>query len=245
MAMRSRLALSALLLGLLGPAARGAEPPALRIIAPTNLTEPLVRFEAGQLRGGLLKELGDALARQLGRPAHYLSLPSKRVGEALRSGEGQLVCYVMPGWIDGDFDWSLPVIPNAEVIAARPEAPPLRSIADLAGQRVGTVLGYRYTHLFAEGASRLPFERFDAPDTRANLAKLAAGRMNYAVVDELALRDFQRRQPDSGLKLALLLSRYTAQCALSRGAGLSIEELNRALQTLQQDGSLARLLQRR
>lgn len=238
-----KLLLIGLLAALLPLRSAQAQVDALRMIAPTNLAEPLVRFDDGQLRGGLLKDLGDALAQQLGLRPLYLSMPSKRVSEALASGQGELVCYVMPGWIDGELGWSLPVIPNAEVVAARPEAPVLRTIDDLVGQRVGTVLGYRYTHLLAAGGG-LPFLRFDAPDTRANLAKLAAGRMAYAVVDELALRDFQSRQPAAGLKLALVLSRYTAQCALARSSSLGLERLNQALQALQQDGRLARLLQR-
>jgi ABC-type amino acid transport substrate-binding protein len=216
----------------------------LRFIAPTNLAEPLARFENGQLRGGLLKDLGDALASRLGRQARYVSMPSKRVAQALMEGDGQMVCYVMPGWIDGDLDWTLPVIPDAEVVAARRDAPPVQSLEDLRSQRVGTVLGYRYPHLLAPGRSQLPFHRFDAPDTRANLAKLLAGRMPYALVDELALRDFMRRRPGSGLRVDLVVTRYTAPCALARGSGLQLEQVNRALAALLHEGEVARWLRR-
>lgn len=226
---------------LAGPGASASELP-LRMAAPTNLTEPLARFEGGELRGGLLKDLGDALAQQLQRRPVYLSLPAKRVSEALRDGRAQLVCYVMPGWIDGDLGWTPPVIPNAEVLAARADAPRIGTVEALAGERVGTVLGYRYPHLLAAGQTKLPFVREDAPDSRANLNKLAAGRVRYAVVDALALRDFQRRFPDKGLRLELQLSRYLAQCALALGQDLSLVELNRAIATLQQSGRLARVL---
>lgn len=216
----------------------------LRFIAPTNLAEPLARFEQGQLRGGLLKDLGDALAARLGLQARYISMPSKRVAQALLAGEGQMVCYVMPGWIDGDLDWTLPVLPDAEVVVARAEAPEIAELGALRGQRVGTVLGYRYPHLLPPGRSQLPFLRFDAPDTRANLAKLLAGRMPYALVDELALRDFMRRHPGSGLRVDLVVARYTAPCALARGSGLELEQVNRALGALLQEGEVARWLRR-
>jgi ABC-type amino acid transport substrate-binding protein len=109
---------------------------------------------------------------------------------------------------------------------------------------VGTVLGYRYPHLLPPGQTLLPFTREDAPDSRANLAKLGAGRVRYAIVDALALREQQRRQPQQGLRLELVLSRYTAQCALGPQAGLTLAEVNQALDALQRDGRLPRLLAR-
>ena len=111
-------------------------------VAATNHTEPLSRFEKGQLVGGIIKDLGDALARRMALRPRYLSMPSKRAPMALRDGEGDLLCYTRAQWIGPDFQFTLPLIPNAEVVAARPEAPQLQRVGDLADRPVGTVLGY-------------------------------------------------------------------------------------------------------
>ena len=153
----------------------------------------------------MLKDLGDRLAQRLKLSARYLSVPSKRVSGALAAGEADMVCYVLPGWLEGEFQWTVPVFPNAEVLAKRHDAPAVRSLAELQGRRVGTVLGYGYSHLKQQPGEPLPFERFDAPDTRANLAKLVAGRMGYAMVEELTLQHFLQRQPDAPIHVALVL----------------------------------------
>ncbi|MBB5203810.1 ABC-type amino acid transport substrate-binding protein [Inhella inkyongensis] len=235
-------ALALLLAACTGAAAATAPP--LRMVAPTNLTEPIARFERGELVGGVLKDLGDTLARRLGRTPLYVSLPGKRVSDAMQAGAADLVCYVLPGWIDGDYLWSQPILPNAEVVATRPEAPPIKKLADLEGRRVGTISGYRYSHLLSSPGAALPFERFDAPDTRANLAKLAAARMPYAIVEELALRHFMQQRPEADLRLGLVISRYTAPCALSRQSTVTLESVNQALGQIVREGEMQRILRR-
>ncbi|HZX28525.1 MAG TPA: ABC transporter substrate-binding protein, partial [Telluria sp.] len=125
-----------------GPAAAG--PAEIVFLAPQNHAMPIARFEHGRLAGGILKDLGDAIAARLGVPARFVSVPSKRVALALRAGEADGVCYVLPGWIDGDYRWTQPIIPNGVAVVAHGGAPVVHSLSDLAGHRVGTVLGYRY-----------------------------------------------------------------------------------------------------
>lgn len=209
-------------------------------VAATNHSEPLSRFDRGQLSGGIVKDLGDALARRMGLRPRYLSMPSKRAPMALREGEGDLLCYTRPQWIGPDFGFTLPLIPNAEVVAARPEATRLRTVADLANLPVGTVLGYRYAELEAALGERL--RRQDAPDMQANLRKLVAKRMDYAITDRLVLREHQRRKPQDGLREDVVLNAYTAPCALSLRSKLKLEAINAALAEMVADGELQRIL---
>ncbi len=209
-------------------------------VTATNHTEPLSRFERGQLTGGIIKDLGDALARRMGLRPRYLLMPSKRAPMALRQGEGDLLCYTRPQWIGPDFRFTLPLIPNAEVVAARPEAPRLRTLADLADRPVGTVLGYRYAEAEAALGERL--RRQDAPDMQANLRKLVARRMDYAITDRLVLREHQRRRPEDGLREDVVLNAYTAPCALSPRSPLKLDDVNAALAEMVADGELQRIL---
>jgi ABC-type amino acid transport substrate-binding protein len=236
--------LPAALLGLARPATavQLPGPQELVFIAAANHTEPLSRFEQGVLTGGIIKDLGDALARRMGLKPRYLTMPSKRASLALRDGEGDLLCYTRPQWIGPDYRFTLPLIPNGEVVAARADAPRLKTLAELADTTVGTVLGYRYAE--AEAALGPQLRRQDAPDMQANLRKLVVGRMQYAITDRMVLREHQRRQPQDGLREELVLNSYTAPCALSLRSAHSIDRINAALGELVADGELQRILSR-
>jgi ABC-type amino acid transport substrate-binding protein len=226
-----------LALALLAGSAQAAE---LVFLAPTNHSEPLARFDKGQLKGGLLKELAEALARRSGQTARFLPLPSKRVGAALAAGEADLLCYVMPGWIEGDFYWFEALIPDAGLLVAHPKAELPAKLADLRGRRIGTVLGYRYVELETELGP--DFQRQDARDTGSNLDRLAAGQPELAFVERSAFLAYQRRHPEAGLRQALVVREFSAGCALSKRSKQNPDKIRQAIQGLRSSGELARLL---
>ncbi|UUZ54956.1 hypothetical protein LP419_03085 [Massilia sp. H-1] len=92
-----------------------------------------------------MKEVGDALARELQLDPAYLVLPRKRVEAALLSGQADLLCDLRPEWLDGkQWHWTESVFSNNMIIVSRSETPSLARLSQLSGERVGTVLGYRY-----------------------------------------------------------------------------------------------------
>lgn len=234
-----RVLLLALLLGFgLGLPARAADE--LVFIAARNHSEPLSVWEGERLSGGLIKELSDLLAGQLGRQPRYLTRPAKRAPDALRAGEGDLLCYTRAAWIGDDFHFTETVIPNAEAVAAATGMARLGRLEELRGEVVGTVLGYQYGEVEMRGR----FRREDAPDMAANLRKLGAGRLRYALTDLISLRGAQRARPQEGMQLALLLQPFDTVCALSRRSALPPAELDAALRALKRSGQLQALLRR-
>lgn len=211
-------------------------------IAPANHAMPLMQFEAGQLKSGILKDLGDAFAKRLGLEARYVTVPSKRVSMALQRGDGDCLCYVLPGWLDGEFVWSRPIMADGGVLVARADAPRITTLADLAGQRVGTVSGYRYPQLVDALGER--FVRDDGPTAEHSLRKLMAGRSQYAIVEELMAGYHMRIDPGHLLRVDLVVSRFQARCAFSRRAKLDAARMNRALDSLIDDGSIERIVAR-
>lgn len=222
---------------MLGRPAGAAE---IVFIAPLNHAMPLARFAGGQLEGGILKDLGDAMAQRMGRTARYLPVPSRRVSQVLERGDADCLCYGLPRWLDGEFDWSRPILADAGVVMARSEAPHLHGLADLAGVRVGTVSGYRYPQLDAALGAR--FLRDDGPTAEHSLRKLLAGRSQYAIVEQL-MADYQLRS-DAGhrLRIELVVNRFQPQCAFSQRSKLEHGEMKRALDSLIDDGSIEQIL---
>jgi len=214
----------------------------LVFLAPKNQDMPVAGFQGDTLVDGIIKDLGEAIAARLGLKARFLPMPSKRVSLALSAGEADGLCYVLPHWIDGDFNWSRPVVPTAGVIVASPGAPPLRSLADLAGKPVGTVLGYRYPTLDAVLGRR--FVRDDALSMVQLFSKQSHGRNAYAIVDKLSLDYHLKTDAQLKLRIELVVNRSVTQCAFSRASKQPFEAVSRAIDALVAEGEVERMLAR-
>lgn len=239
--MTTRPSLLCAIVPLLCCAASAAEPDIV-FLAPTNHTMPMAHFRDGALDDGILHDLGLAIAARMGLHARFVSAPSKRVALMLQEGAADGVCYVRPQWIDGEFRWSMPVIPDAGVLVARSDAPAVGTLADLARRPVGTVAGYRYARFStALGAD---FVRDDAPSTENNIQKLLRGRTQYAIMEKSTLLYLRRQHAGVPLRTDLEFDTFKAQCAFSLRARIPFAAANRAIESLLRDGSVERLLGR-
>ncbi|RSZ55950.1 ABC transporter substrate-binding protein [Massilia atriviolacea] len=219
-----------------------AAAPDLVMIAPLNQVMPLAQFRDDKLSGGILKDLGDLLARRLGRGIAYLSVAGEQVGATLDAGTADGICYVRPFWIDGHFDWSRPLLPDAEVIASQQGAPRVRSLADLRDRPVGTVAGYRYPRV--EQVLGLRFQRSESRTMEENLRKLMAGAVRHTVIGQATLAYQMRVHKDLKLRQDLVFASFKAQCAFSKKAGVPFEEIDQAINGLIEDGSVEAILAR-
>jgi polar amino acid transport system substrate-binding protein len=114
-------------------------------------------------------------------------------------------------------------------------------LEDLAGKSVGTVIGYAYGDEFLN--SRL-FKRDPVENTLINLRKVAAGRIDLTLDDELTLQYLiQTKLPQLADKLALTsgtLSQKEMYMAFSRrrpDAARLVADFNKGLAEMKADGS--------
>ncbi|MDQ1817490.1 transporter substrate-binding domain-containing protein [Massilia sp. CCM 9210] len=231
--------LAALIVPLAGAAAPGAD---LVMIAPLNQNMPLAQFHNDKLSGGILKDLDEAIAQRLGRGIVHVSVAGEQVSEALATGKADGICYVRPFWIDGQYDWSQPLIPDAELVASVQGAPPVRSLADLRDRPVGTVAGYRYPRV--EQVLGLRFQRSESPTMEENLRKLMTGGVRHTVIGKATLAYQMRINKTLRLRQDLVFASFKAQCAFSKTARVPFEEINQAINGLIDDGSVDQILAR-
>ncbi|HEY8880568.1 MAG TPA: transporter substrate-binding domain-containing protein [Roseateles sp.] len=237
-----RLAALLLTTVLAGAAAAQALPP-LRFVAATNNTLPIAQFDAQErLVGGIAKDLGELIAAGLGRPVSFVPMSGKRVSTALLAGEADAVCFVLPEWLQGDFRWTRGLIPDASLVAARTDAPALKTLEQLAGQPLGTVQGYNYP--VVEQALGKGFRRDDVPSMAANLHRLAEGKLRYALVEKTSLQFFLHEQPNAPVRIAWVIKQFDARCAFSPRSGVPFAEVASVLDILVSDGSVQRMLAR-
>jgi polar amino acid transport system substrate-binding protein len=218
-----------------------AAPPEMTFLAPTNHMMPFASFHNGELNGGFLKDIGEVLAHRMGYTARFITVPGKRVPLALTQGEADGVCFVLPHWIDGQYNWTRPFIPGAGVVVAHTSAPVLKSLQQLVGERVGTVLGYRYPEL---GPLDNALHRDDAPSVQHSLAKLVAGRSRYAIVDLMTIEYYLKTNPATPLRMDLIYVKYKANCAFSLMSQVRFAEVERVLAGMVEDGTIEAILAR-
>ncbi|WP_457442546.1 substrate-binding periplasmic protein [Roseateles sp. P5_E4] len=228
---------------LLSPLA-GAEPARpLVMLVETSALMPHARIEGDRVIEGLNIDIGQALARRLGRDLVARPTPRKRLAEALQRGEGDLLCDYQSDWLPGAFAWSRPFLPDQALLISAASVPAPASLTALTGQPIGTVRGYVYPEM--ADALRSGFLRDDAPDAVANLQKLELGRIRHALTGRRVL-EYQQRIGHFKLPLhpPLVVSEVLAQCALSPSSPVGLAALNTAIQGLVSEGELNRLLAR-
>ncbi len=232
----TRLGLAAVVsVGLVWPAQAGTQP--LRVL----LREKPASEGQTESGAGFQSSLGALLAQKMKRPVRYLSLPRKRLPQALQAGEADVLCGYIPEWLPGAFQWSVPFIDVSDLLISSTRVAPLDSITQLAGKPIGTLSGYRYPRV--EQILEQQFVRSDSVSVKTNLQKLLAGRYDYAIVGEAALRYYlQHDFPKLPLNPPQVLHRVRAQCALSPVSPLTLAQLNQAIHQIVRDGSYARLL---
>ena len=211
----------------------------------TGSAMPMTEFRDGVLVSGLLKEFGDALARELQATPRYLSFPRKRVESALTGKQVDLICDLRPEWLDRkDWQWTDTVFTNNMTVSSRKDTPPVPQLKALAHQRVGTLLGYRYPEL--ETALEKAFLRDDALTDDINLNKLLTRRFHYVLTNSLYF-DYQRKVHTERQQLnpvSYKITSFDTYCALPPQGKWQAAKVNRALQALKSRGEIQAILSR-
>lgn len=213
--------------------------PLIVFAASNDSSLPLAEFHDDQLTSGILKDLGDAIAVELHRKAKYIVIPRKRLDEVLTSGLVDGVCYYRPEWVDTSLNWSQTIISNDILLVAGTGVPKPKKLEDVAGKRIGIVLGYKYPELEALHQNYQPEY---APSMPSNIHKLIARRMQYAVIDRLSL-DYQRKfNPESRTFTTLSITKINAACGFSLVSTIPFNDIKKAIDNVVNAGTVERIL---
>lgn len=206
---------------------------------------PMTAFSGPTLKGGLLKDVGDALAATLQLAPRYVVVPRKRVEEMLQSGKADMLCDLRPEWLDGrNYLWSSAILSNDMVVAMRTDSQIVLALGALRGVKLGTVLGYRYPEVEAQLGR--DFVRDNAVSDDINLAKLAAHRFDYILTNSLYLGYARYMHPsrEQLSPVSLKIMSFDTYCAIKRDGKLNLAQLNRPIDALHRHGTLKRMVAR-
>ncbi len=227
------------------PTVSNADLPVIRFSASNSWSEPFAIYDRKkELKGGAVKEFMDALAEKMGRRPSYLTLPRKVVDGAAKKGSIDARCYVMESWVEDSaaYEWSKPMFDIVNVIAFPIGVTPVKKLEDLKGKTLGTVLGYRYPSLdplFVEDG----IKRSDAISETANIQKLIVGRTQYAIVEasEFAWHLKSKGKEKFNTKDFFEIERYPVKCAVVKNGAIAIQDMDRAIDKLRQEGFFKKL----
>jgi len=227
----------------------------LRLVADNSLAAPMSMYggpDRATLSAGIVKDFGEALARELGLGVQFKPVPTRRTGQLLTAGEGDLLCFYSPVWLDEPaspearrFVWTSALVDDKDVLIQLRRSPPAQSLAELGGHRVGAIRGYVYPELqrLVDAGQVL---RDDTHSIESNLAKLRAGRLYGAIVNEVNFNYLRRTEPalTEVLQRTLTVSSFALSCAVSRRSAVPFERIEAAVRLLVKRGELMRIYAR-
>lgn len=216
----------------------------------SNDSPPFVFFDKTgnnliTVRGGLFFDIGREIAKRIHRPVSFELLPRGRLDSRLASGQIEMVCYDNELWAGEyakHYHWSQPIFSQSDyIVSLRSDkaAAKVRSLDNLKGKRIGTVLNFVYpalTPYFENGS----LQREDAGSGAANLEKLFAQRIPFIVLNNLEYKYYESKY--SRLQKAPLeIDSVDVKCAVSKNSDLKIEQINAAIQDMQKSGKLHKI----
>lgn len=216
---------------------------ALRVLVDNAIEMPQALILGQEVTEGLQYQVALELGRRLDRPVVFRPVPRRRLALMLAAGEGDLACNYLPEWLPGGLQWSQPFMDSGDALVTAERTPAPQRLAELAGQRLGTIAGFRYPEV--EAALGTGFVRDDAPNLSSSLRKLAAGRIEHIIVGQTTF-DYLKKRGDVAVPThpPLPLNRTRTSCALSPQSSLALPALDAALTAMQADGSMRRILDR-
>ncbi|TDF79931.1 cystine ABC transporter substrate-binding protein [Pseudomonas sp. H9] len=243
----------ALLLGatLLGQAVAGEQLQTIKdkgtISVGLEGTYPPFSFvdENGKLAGYEV-ELSEALAKELGVKAKLQPTKWDGILAALESKRLDVVInqVTISEERKKKYDFSQPYTVSgiqALVLAKKKDELNINEAADLAGKKVGVGLGTNYEQWVKSAVPDAVVKTYDDDPTK--FQELRVGRIDAILIDRLAALEYAQKAKDTALA-GNAFSRLESGIALRKGEPELLEALNKALDKLRADGTLAKLSQK-
>ncbi|MBV8679431.1 MAG: transporter substrate-binding domain-containing protein [Aquitalea sp.] len=198
------------------------------------------------LASGLIKELGDALAGELGMKPQYVVIARKRVENAIETGKVNIVCNANPEWFGNAtrLGWTREFYPQIERVLSLKGVPDIHHVDEMASKRIGTIRGYSYPsleHLWAVGRT----SRVDEPRLELLVKSLQKKLTDVAISSELELAWWAKTNPQEARAFKqhpITISYMPTMCAVAPNATVSVDKLNQGIEAMRRNGKLKSIL---
>jgi len=245
MTARPALLLAALLLAALLPALPGGAAAAEEPLVVVGNNAPPYRIIDGSDFYGIYFDAMAEIARRAGLVVHYQEAPFKRCLAMLEKGQADLM--LGPNRTperEAYLVFTAATLPPADkAFYVYPGVPPIRSYEDLAGRTVAVVAGKAHFPRFDADAT---LRKVECPDQAAALEKVLTGDCDVAVLPELEGDWVLLRYNLPLAKSPFTVPGQPSYIAIAKGSpALALQtRIEQAMTAMQQDGTLAAILDR-
>jgi polar amino acid transport system substrate-binding protein len=196
-------------------------------------------------RGGIYKDILDALAVELGDSFNVRWYPYPRINLMFNRGELNVVPGMYPGWVKDEAVVGVFSVPFARVVEVLVFAPgkyfKYKSPVDLIGKSVGLVRGYYYPELKPLIDSG-QIDRRNGLNELQILAMLEAMRFDQVIVDKAVAQYAIVRTPSyKYLEIGDVVSSYDISMRVSPELQLWLPKLDAAILKLKKNGVIDKI----
>lgn len=223
--------------------------PVVRFTLAESDGPPMVILDNNHLAGGLLKELGDAIAHELNAKAEYSVVSRGRVELLIEQKNLFIACNTNPKWYihSSETEWTEELYPQIERLVSKNTVSDIRSADDLKGKKIATIYGYSYPEIISHLWYTNQAVRIQSLRLEAIMNRLLRNVSDVAIVSELEFSYWAEKNPISAASLKLhpyIVSKIPTMCAVSEGSDFSADDLNKAIDRLKANGKLNSILKR-
>ena len=220
----------------------------LRMGVSQSWAMPFARYANGQLKGGILLDLGQELATRLNLQLRVLVMPPKRVEAMLQAGEVDLHCLVSPKWLLQELPpgrWTEPLLRMDDVLLAPAKHPGAElDLSQVRGASVGLVISYLYPAL-DEALTSGRLRREDASTQAQVFEKMLRGRSDFGVSNRLIAEWFNKQHVAAErLKILQTLASLDTACALAPEPSQDPARIKAVLRQMLAEGVVEKILRR-
>ncbi|MET1077390.1 MAG: cystine ABC transporter substrate-binding protein [Pseudomonas sp.] len=197
--------------------------------------------EDGKLTGFEV-EFAQALAKQLGVDVKLQPTKWDGILAALESKRLDLVInqVTISEERKKKYDFSVPyTVSGIQVLTRKGQEGQFGSAASLAGKKIGVGLGTNYEQWLKENVPQADVRTYDDDPTK--FQDLRVGRIDAILVDRLAAFEMIKQTGDALAVAGEPFARQEAGIALRKGEPELLAALDKAIEALRADGTLARL----
>ena len=210
----------------------------IRFSVSDSTTMPLIDLQDGSPIDGIIYDLYLRIAEKLAREPEWVVTARTRTQPLLAEDHVDANCYMNPAWLtehDASYRWSVPFMTLRTALVAAADAPKV-GLADLRGERIGTVLGFQYPEA-AEQFANGELIRDDARTENQVLEKLDAGRNRYAIATETSVDWFNKDRPACcHLQVIERLMEFPVHCLVRDDSDAHAQEIINVLEEMERDG---------
>jgi cystine transport system substrate-binding protein len=200
--------------------------------------------ESGKLTGFEV-EFSEALAKELGVKVQLQATPWAGILAALESKRLDVVInqVTISEERKKKYDFSEPyTISGIQALVQKKDADKFKTAADLKGAKVGVGLGTNYEQWLKENVPAAIVKTYDDDPTKYQ--DLRVGRIDAILVDRLAALELIAKTKDSLAVSGEPFSRQESGIAIRKGEPELVAAINKAIDKLRADGTLAKLSQK-